>query len=278
MHRTSDNQQWKKAVESGLLPHVVNLDELQRLVQEDYFRAIAVMGEWLHAPSLLWQARGIAVAHEMIFGRVHPWAGKFRRSGQVACIHGHVGADPAIIFFREETRAVHSTSLLLIELERLERQSAWMRRNLGTSQFAALVAASVFHLRFLRIHPFLDGNGRTGRLLLLLQLLAAGMKASLVGLQAFGDKNRAVYIEALQAGDRGEMAPLINWCASLCEVRFANSLTSFRSPYYIPPEMETEKPLSPHDLRWKTPVGLWMEQFRSALGPSSRIRQLIPQP
>ena len=36
-------------------------------------------------------------------------------------------------------------------------------------------AVAEFHLRFEGIHPFLDGNGRTGRLLLNLELIKAGL-------------------------------------------------------------------------------------------------------
>ena len=36
-------------------------------------------------------------------------------------------------------------------------------------------AIAEFHLRFEGIHPFIDGNGRTGRLILNLELIKAGM-------------------------------------------------------------------------------------------------------
>ena len=36
-------------------------------------------------------------------------------------------------------------------------------------------AVAQFHLRFEGIHPFIDGNGRTGRLLLNLELIKAGL-------------------------------------------------------------------------------------------------------
>jgi Fic family protein len=37
-----------------------------------------------------------------------------------------------------------------------------------------LESVALFHLRFEGIHPFIDGNGRTGRLLLNLMLMQAG--------------------------------------------------------------------------------------------------------
>ena len=42
------------------------------------------------------------------------------------------------------------------------------------SRYHPLEAVADFHLRFEAIHPFIDGNGRTGRLLLNLMLAQTG--------------------------------------------------------------------------------------------------------
>jgi Fic family protein len=41
-------------------------------------------------------------------------------------------------------------------------------------QLHVIERAAVFHLKFETVHPFIDGNGRVGRLLLNLELMAAG--------------------------------------------------------------------------------------------------------
>jgi cell filamentation protein, protein adenylyltransferase len=59
------------------------------------------------------------------------------------------------------------------------------------------------HARFERIHPFLDGNGRTGRLVLNLLLVRLGLPPAIV---YKGD--RVKYLDALRRADRGDAGPL----------------------------------------------------------------------
>ena len=65
--------------------------------------------------------------------------------------------------------------------------------------------AAVAHHRLVSIHPFLDGNGRTARLIMNLVLLRAGYPPAIIA-----RANRAQYYRALAAADRGDDAPLVN--------------------------------------------------------------------
>jgi Fic family protein len=63
-----------------------------------------------------------------------------------------------------------------------------------------LLKAAVAHAQFETVHPFLDGNGRVGRLLVTLLLAADGvLERPLLYLSLFLKQNREAYYERLQA-------------------------------------------------------------------------------
>jgi Fic family protein len=63
-----------------------------------------------------------------------------------------------------------------------------------------LVKAALAHLQFETIHPFLDGNGRVGRLLITLILCNAGVLSEpLLYLSLYFKENRAEYYRLLDA-------------------------------------------------------------------------------
>lgn len=68
-----------------------------------------------------------------------------------------------------------------------------------------VVRASRFHHRFVYIHPFADGNGRTARLLMNLILMIAGYPPAIIKADP---QRRIAYLDALEAASvAGEIAP-----------------------------------------------------------------------
>ena len=68
--------------------------------------------------------------------------------------------------------------------------------------------AAQLHTRFVKIHPFIDGNGRTGRLLLNFELMRVGYPPAIIR-----KEDRLAYYDALDvacvSGDYGEITALV---------------------------------------------------------------------
>ncbi len=122
--------------------------------------------------------------HQIVFENSKPFAGKFRKKGVEVVIADqfgnvvHRGAPAAYV------------SRLLLELVR------WYGKN--RKRYSPLVLAAVVHNQFENIHPFQDGNGRVGRLLLNNILLRHNRPPLNIEL-----KNRHEYYSALQSYENG---------------------------------------------------------------------------
>lgn len=86
-----------------------------------------------------------------------------------------------------------------------EHLSAW-EKFLHERMLPPLVHVALTHYQFEAIHPFLDGNGRVGRLLITLQLCERNiLPAPLLYLSAFFEATRADYYAGLRAvSERGD--------------------------------------------------------------------------
>jgi len=117
--------------------------------------------------------------------------GEFRRSQNWI---GPRGATPATATF------VPPPPDLLVEC-----LGAW-ERFLHDESLPPLVQAALMHAQFEAIHPFLDGNGRVGRLLITLLLIARRvLDAPLLYLSAYIEATREEYYERLLGiTERGE--------------------------------------------------------------------------
>ena len=76
-----------------------------------------------------------------------------------------------------------------------------------------IILAATFHYRFVRIHPFDDGNGRMGRLLMNMILIKHGYTVALVRRES-----RDEFIHLLEQADKTEeLGDFINFIARCCE-------------------------------------------------------------
>lgn len=84
--------------------------------------------------------------------------------------------------------------------EMLEALADWERFLHDHGTLPDLVQCALIHEQFEAIHPFLDGNGRVGRLLITLFLVERGrLRQPLLYLSAYFEAHREEYYEALQA-------------------------------------------------------------------------------
>ena len=88
----------------------------------------------------------------------------------------------------------------------------WVRQREKEGEHPVILAAT-FHYRFVRIHPFDDGNGRMARLLMNMILIRHGYAVAVIGRD---DRER--YIGELEQADRIEsLDGFIEFIASCCE-------------------------------------------------------------
>ena len=118
--------------------------------------------------------------HKIVFRNSKPFAGKLRKKGEEVVVMDskgnvvHEGAPQGRINY------------LLRELV------DWYNKN--KSKYPALVLGAVIHNQFENIHPFRDGNGRVGRILLNNILIKNNLPPINIDL-----KNRAEYYQSLKA-------------------------------------------------------------------------------
>jgi Fic family protein len=118
--------------------------------------------------------------HQIVFKNSKPFAGRFREKGVEVAIADAFG------------NVVHRGTPSAQVERQLKELIRWYNRN--KKKYPPLVLAAVVHNQFENIHPFQDGNGRVGRLLLNNILMKHDLPPLNVEL-----RNRSQYYAALQA-------------------------------------------------------------------------------
>lgn len=91
----------------------------------------------------------------------------------------------------------------------------WLNSN-QLQQAHPIQIASLVHYKFVYIHPFYDGNGRTGRLLMNLILMKFGYPPIIIL-----KEHRLEYYECLIKGNQGDLKPFVRFIAR-CAQRTLN--------------------------------------------------------
>lgn len=110
--------------------------------------------------------------------------------------------------FRREFGAIYNTAGIAIYLTPPPRQLPSLITKLlkyanSSREPFVPIRACLAHYSFEKIHPFLDGNGRVGRLLIqnVLQKAGYGMKG-LLSIEEYLDTHRSEYYRSLEASDK----------------------------------------------------------------------------
>jgi Fic family protein len=82
----------------------------------------------------------------------------------------------------------------------------WYNDNINKKDINPILFATEFHYKFIRIHPFDDGNGRIARLLMNFLLMQKGYPPAIIKTE---DKNN--YFSALQQADSGQLEFFFNY-------------------------------------------------------------------
>ncbi|NLL66960.1 MAG: Fic family protein [Clostridiaceae bacterium] len=110
--------------------------------------------------------------------------------------------------------------LVPVQMERLVA-------NLSCDNGHTIEKAALFHLNFEEIHPFIDGNGRTGRLILNLMLMQAGYPPINV---KFADRRK--YYACFDSYFRdNDAAPMVNMVGEYVKERFLQYLNLLQDSY-----------------------------------------------
>ncbi len=145
----------------------------------------------------------------------------------------------------------------------IEALKDWESAHHRESSLPVIVKLAILHAQFEMIHPFIDGNGRVGRLLIVLLLTHWGiLPAPILYLSAYFEKHRdGYYAGLLGVSHRGDWEEwILYFVRAICEqakraTALCKSLLEMRDRYEhsIPPKLRTKTVMSLLDLLFKNP-------------------------
>lgn len=130
----------------------------------------------------------VLTIHKIAFGELYDWAGQWRT---VEVRVGRLAPPPP-------------NQVLQLMYQFIDNLN--FKLSVSTSREEHLNCLIFAHYEFIKIHPFNNGNGRTGRILMNI----VAMKAGYQPLQLYHreGESRRIYINAMKAADNSDFGPL----------------------------------------------------------------------
>jgi Fic family protein len=170
--------------------------------------------------------------------------------------------------------------------ELLESWRDWEEFGNSHPRMPILVQCALLHYQFETIHPFFDGNGRVGRLLIVFFLIQQGvLSAPLLYISAYLEQHRREYYERLQGvRERGEIQEWLQFFLTAVAVQAedaivrAETLFDLRESYRAELAGSRSRAVEVVDLLFVNPV-ITARRVEAALGVTNQgalnlIRQL----
>lgn len=144
----------------------------------------------------------ILLLHQMLIGGIDDSiAGRFRKPGEYVRVGTHIAPAPAHIERLIETTLVdYSSDHSIYFVDRIAK----------------------FHLEFERVHPFCDGNGRIGRVLMNYQLLRLGFPRLIIR-----DKEKDQYYDAFKDYQQNKSTKLMEKVVALALIESLNKRVAY---------------------------------------------------
>jgi len=177
--------------------------------------------------------RTLREAHRMLLGGVSSRRGSKARPGEFKVLQNYIGArdiDSARFIPPPPDKALACLSDLERYLHRDDRE-----------QIPALIDAALVHYQFEAIHPFADGNGRVGRMLITLQLYMRGvLRQPILYLSPVLERRKDEYIDLMfDVSRKGEWTPWVSFFldvvaeSSRSAITTADALLALQREYRI---------------------------------------------
>ena len=180
-----DNTSWTPSLEDNKLgltdKNLINEHEAKGLVAAELF-VFGLDSETKFSTQLILEI------HSTAFSELYDWAGKWRIT-------------QVMVGQLEPPQPQQILQLMFQFTDNLNFKVA----NAATSQ-DHIDCLTYAHYEFVRIHPFSNGNGRTGRIVMNLVALKFGYRP-LELYHREGD-SRKIYIDAMKSADKGNVEPL----------------------------------------------------------------------